>query len=271
MSKATAEVIENPRQVSVVSLKSGAKAVGIVPQTFEECYRLAKMFSVAGPDAYRNKPDECCVAIMQGLELGLSPIAALQSIAVINGRPCLWGDGALGVVRGSGLVESFDETDDGETATCTIKRRGEPTAIIRKFSMADAKRANLTGKRGPWQDYPQRMRQMRARSWAMRDGFADVLKGINVAEEVQDIPAQPMRDITPAPAIAPSLPPTGCITEEQVKQIQSLIVDAGADIKRFCAYMAKTCKCTIEKIEDIPAGKFQDAVDALEAKRKAQK
>jgi hypothetical protein len=264
-----AEVIETKRQV--VPLRSGAKPLGIVPETFEECYRLAKMFAAAGPDSYRNKPDECCVAIMQGLELGLSPIAALQSIAVINGRPCLWGDGALGVVRGSGLVESFDETDDGETATCTIKRRGEPTPVVRKFSMADAKRAGLSNKKGPWQDYPQRMRQMRARSWALRDGFADVLKGISVAEEVQDIPAQPMRDITPAQSISSAPSTGGCISEQQVEQIQSLIVDAGADIRRFMAYLTKTFKCSVEKLSDIPADKFQATVDALEAKRKAQK
>ena len=52
----------------------------------------------------------------------------------------------------------------------------------------DAKRAGLLGKKGPWTEYPQRMLQMRARSWALRDGFADVLKGLSVREEAQDIP-----------------------------------------------------------------------------------
>ena len=186
-----------PAVPAVMAMKAGAKALAIVPQTFEECYRLAKMLAISGmvPDSYKDKPEACCVAVMQGLEMGLSPIAAVNSIAVINGRPSVWGDGALAVVRASGLVESFKETDDGETATCAIKRRDEAEPIVRTFSMRDAATAGLAGKAGPWKSYPQRMRQMRARSWALRDGFADVLKGLHIAEEAQDIP---MRDITPS-------------------------------------------------------------------------
>lgn len=202
------------------AMKAGAKAIAIVPQTFEECYRMAQLLSTSHmvPECFREKPDDCCVAIMQGLEVGLSPIAALNSIAVINGRPTIWGDGALAVVRASGLAEHVTETDDGETATCMVRRKGEDEPIVRTFSQADAKKAGLAGKKGPWQDYPQRMRQMRARSWALRDGFADVLKGLHIAEEAQDIP---MRDITPdkpralqipdipdEPAKEPDTPPT---------------------------------------------------------------
>jgi hypothetical protein len=131
---------------------------------------------------------------MQGLEVGLAPMAALQSIAVINGRPALWGDGALAVVRASGLMESIKEWTEDTTAYCEARRKGEPEPIRRSFSDADAKAAGLTNKKGPWQDYRPRMRQMRARSWVLRDGFADVLKGLHIAEEAQDIP---MRDITP--------------------------------------------------------------------------
>ena len=46
------------------------------------------------------------IAIMHGLEVGLSPLSALQRIAVINGRPTIWGDGALALVKASGLCEA---------------------------------------------------------------------------------------------------------------------------------------------------------------------
>src|SRR3546814_6556422 len=111
---------------------------------------------------------------------------ALQSIAVIGNNPAIWGDGALALVQGSGLLVDMEETDDGNTATCRLVRKGRGTPIIRTFSMDDAKKAGLAGKQGPWSQYPQRMRQMRARAWSMRDGFADVLKGIGIAEEVRD-------------------------------------------------------------------------------------
>lgn len=182
------------------ALVAGGAARGIIPQTFEDAYRLARVFSATKmvPKDYQDKPEDCCVAILQGLELGLSPIAALQSIAVINGRPCLWGDGMIAVVRASGLMEWIKETDDGSVATCTVKRRGEPEPVTRTFSQEDAKRAGLAGKSGPWTQYPQRMRPARARSWALRDVFADVLKGIQSAEEQNDV--HDMKDVTPVAA-----------------------------------------------------------------------
>jgi hypothetical protein len=130
------------------------------------------------------------VAIQMGMELGLSPMVSLRTIAVINGRPCLWGDGAMGLVSGSGQLESIHETASGEgenyTATCTVKRKGRPEASA-SFSVADAKRANLWGKAGPWQQYPKRMLQMRARGFALRDVFADVLQGLMTSDEAADI------------------------------------------------------------------------------------
>ena len=48
----------------------------------------------------------------------------------------------------------------------------------------------MFGKQGPWQQYPKRMRQMRARAFALRDVFPDVLRGLPVAEEIMDAPAE---------------------------------------------------------------------------------
>ena len=64
--------------------------------------------------------------------------------------------------------------------------------MVREFSMQDAKQAGLTGKQGPWSQYPRRMLQMRARAFALRDVFADVLRGVHVAEEAQDISERDM-------------------------------------------------------------------------------
>jgi len=119
--------------------------------------------------------------------MGIHPMQALQNIAVINSRPSLWGDAALALVRASPLCESVSEKREGDTAICTVKRRGEPEQT-RTFSINDAKRAGLWNKKGPWQEYPARMLQMRARSFALRDVFPDVLCGMNLAEEVQDMP-----------------------------------------------------------------------------------
>lgn len=172
----------------------------LVPQTLDEAMRVSSVLadSTFVPKDYQGRPGNVLVAMQMGAELGLPPMQALQNVAVINGRPAIWGDALLGIVKSSGLLEYIREEDDGQTATCTVKRKGDAEPVVQSFSMEEAKRAGLAGKSGPWQQYPKRMRQMRARSFALRDAFADVLKGLHLAEEAQDMPEEP-RDITPPP------------------------------------------------------------------------
>lgn len=178
-------VAERPARVPV---KAGGKLAAMIPTDVDQAYRMAQALARSSmtPKSYNNDPDRIFVGIIAGAEVGLAPFQALQSIAVIGNNPAIWGDGALALVQGSGLLVDMEETDDGNAATCRLVRKGRETPIVRSFSMDDAKKAGLQGKQGPWTQYPQRMRQMRARAWAMRDGFADVLKGIGIAEEVKD-------------------------------------------------------------------------------------
>lgn len=161
------------------------------PQTFEQAMKFSHMLADSDlvPKDFRGKPGNCLIAMQWGSELGLKPLQALSNIAVVNGRAALWGDAVIALVRSSPLCEYVQESDDGHTATCRAKRRGEPEHVV-TFSMDDAKAAGLAGKQGPWSQYPRRMRQMRARAFALRDAFPDVLRGMPVAEEVMDIPAE---------------------------------------------------------------------------------
>jgi hypothetical protein len=182
------------RAPAKVPVAAGAKLAAFIPQTLEEAWRLAGALAASGmtPKSYGTDQNKIMVGMMAGAEVGLTPMASLQSIAVIGNNPALWGDGALGLIQASGLLDDMDETDDGNTATCMMKRKGRATPITKTFSMEDAKKAGLAGKAGPWTQYPARMRQMRARAFAMRDGFADVLRGLHIAEEARDY--APMMD-----------------------------------------------------------------------------
>lgn len=178
----------------------------LAPRNLAEAMEYAKLIADTDmvPKDFRGKPGNVLVAIQMGAEIGLPPTQALQNIAVINGRPSLWGDAVLALVTASPECVDIIESDDGHTATCTIKRRNK-TDVVRTFSMDDAQLAGLSGKPGPWTQYPARMRQMRARSFAVRDAFPHLLRGIAVAEEVMDIPREP-RDVTPRPSQPEALP-----------------------------------------------------------------
>lgn len=163
------------------------------PQTMPELFKFAEIAARSNmvPQGFKNKPDDIVLAVQMGHELGLAPMQALQNIAVINGRPSVWGDALIGMCRASPLCEDIVETIEGDgmtmVATCIAKRRGS-SPVTSVFSMADAKAAGLAGKAGPWTQYPKRMMQQRARGFALRDAFPDILRGLITAEEAEDTP-----------------------------------------------------------------------------------
>lgn len=205
---ATIEPDSAPRLPSLIS---GGAVRAIVPQDFEGAWRIASAVCKAGmAPRGLDAPEKAMVAILHGLEVGLTPMNALQSIAVINSRPTLWGDGALGLVQASGRMSSHKEWLEGEgdkrKAICVVVRKGDPEPKTGEFSVADAKTAGLWKKAGPWTQYSDRMLKMRARAFALRDGFSDVLRGLGIAEEVQDTPIREIvREEPPAPPPAPQI------------------------------------------------------------------
>lgn len=177
-----------------------ASGTGIQISNLNDLWRFAQYVALSGfAPKDMQKPESIMIAIEMGLEVGLKPMQSIQNIAVINGRPSIWGDAAKALVEASGLCESFDEWFDGDgenlTAVCEVKRRGRTRPVKWTFSVADAKVAGLWQKRGssgaptPWVAFPRRMLQMRARGFAMRDAFPDVLKGLCLLrEEAKDMP-----------------------------------------------------------------------------------
>jgi len=183
-------------------IASGGRVAAIVPQTYEDVWRLAGAIAASkmAPKAYKVDPraeaspfsqEKITVGIMHGMEVGFTPMASLQSIAVINGMPSIWGDGMLALVKSSGLLEEIREWIEGDgtglVAHCWVLRRGQKNPTEQTFSMAEAAKAGLMSKEGPWKTYTRRMLQMRARSWALRDEFPDVLRGLVSAEEAIDM------------------------------------------------------------------------------------
>lgn len=167
----------------------------LAPQNIEEALKFADYLakSTIVPKDFANNPGNILVAIQWGMELGLQPMQAMQNIAVINGRPSLWGDAVLALVLShpscEDVIEYYEGEGDNRQAVCIAKRRGREDKKS-TFSVNDAKLAGLLNKQGPWTQYRERMMKMRARSFCLRDQFADVLKGMPVAEEVQDIPTE---------------------------------------------------------------------------------
>lgn len=171
-------------------------------QKFEIAKRIAHTLaqSTLVPESYFGRANDCFVAINMGAELGLEPFQAIQSIAVIDNKPCLYGDGLIGVVRSSPLCLWIEESGDDKSATCKTQRKGDPNPITATYTMDDAVRAGINNKPN-WKKHPKRMLQMRARAYCLRDAYPDLLKGLGVVEERID------HETTPPPIIEYDLPP----------------------------------------------------------------
>lgn len=187
------------RIVEATEQRIAARPNPMALDTFEAIEAFAERAARTNmvPKDYIGKPDNIILAVMQGRELGLPPIQALQSIAMVNGRPSVWGDAVPGLCYSRGLVEDHQERFEGEegtdgyTAICVVKRKGIASPKVATFSQADAKKAGLYNQNVHGK-YPRRMMQWRARHGAFHDAFPDVLRGIGTREiEAEESVATP--------------------------------------------------------------------------------
>ena len=143
------------------------------------------------PKSFRGKPQDLFIAWAMGYQVGLTPEQSMQCIAVINGKPAMWGDDMLALCMAhkefDDIIEQPIQNKDGAITgyTCEVKRKGKAPKV-NIFTLDMAKRAGLLGKGGVWTQYPERMLKLRARGFSLRDAFPDALKGIKPREEVED-------------------------------------------------------------------------------------
>ena len=199
-----------PAAAPKTQVTAQSSIMALTPRNLDEAWKMADAFYVAGmvPKSLEGKGEKetkakVMLAICKGAEVGFGPVTAVSTIMVINSKACLYGDGATSLVQNSGLVEwikteitSKDDSGkwgEGYKVTVTLKRKDQSQPYARSFSYEDAKRSRLTGKAGPWTDYPERQCYWRAASWAYRDGASDALMGLAVVEEVRDYMTEAQR------------------------------------------------------------------------------
>lgn len=237
----------------------------MIIKTLDDAYKVSEIIAKSSfcPKQFMGKAGDVLVAIQMGAEVGLKPMQALQNIAVINGRPSLWGDAMLAVCRQSSQFEYITERFDAESNsyTCKIKRRNEPE-FITTFSKEDAEKAGLWGKQGPWIQYPKRMLQMRARGFALRDAFPDLLRGMITVEEARDydLPSTDYSHINNAPIASVDPMP---ITAQQFAEIKEKIKATDSNEAKICEMLK------IEKLEVMDIKQY-DTVNVMLDKKIAR-
>lgn len=170
---------------------------------FSELLRVSNMLVKSGilPKHY-DTPEKVTTAILMVKELGLKPINALKSLAVINGVPTLHTDLPLAMVRNSGTLEMINEflidkdykkicfenknlEAEVFAAICEVQRKGFEKKTSHYTKMNRDKNPN--SKNAVWSANNEIMMKRKARAIALKDEFGDVLGGLKIAEYDYDV------------------------------------------------------------------------------------
>jgi hypothetical protein len=225
---------DEKQSTAVMRRTAGDIAVGergVRLATFDDAFRFAKVVVTSGlaPKGI-DTPEKALIAIQAGAELGFSPMRALAAVTVINGRAGLMGEAALAKIRDSGIcskppVVKVDGEGDARRGFVRFQRRDMDEAVEVSFSVAEAKKAKLWTKGGPWTEYPDDMLGWRAVARMGKLYFSDVLLGLTIAEELQDYPV----DATPKSYAPPAEPDPLLATAQPAEVIESEIVGSSGD------------------------------------------
>lgn len=181
-----------PPNLSLSGVQTAPAWLAAIGGDLDAAMSVARMLANSGlvPQAYAGKPEAIMIASAMGGRLGLDTFSSLSAIAVINGRPTIWGDAMLAIcqARLDWAGQSVKDTGEGfEVTARRVLRSGSIDEYTGRFSVANARTAGLWGKAGPWTQYPQRMLEVRARAFALRGLFADALSGFACREEMEDV------------------------------------------------------------------------------------
>jgi hypothetical protein len=188
-------------------------AMAFRPRTWQEMADFAQLVCKTDfvPDAFRGNPGAVLAAWQTGNEVGLPPMTSLRFIAVINGRPRIWGNAYWALIKNHPLCEWTKELPEHEAlekgyGECTVKRKGDPEPVTARFTVAMAEKSGVWGGKGrtqegkeqsPWFKRPGRMLQWMARNLAGNDAVPEATLGVEIAELAEEEP----RDVTPATAL----------------------------------------------------------------------
>lgn len=172
----------------------------MVPKTAEEQFRIAAMLYKAGVVPKNHKSPSETMAIMQfGASLGMTMFETMRGVAMVNGSPSLHTDAPLNLVLRSKTVkrkvEYFFDKDGNELdetkansnniygAYCEMERKGIDGACKGVYTIDEAKAAGLMkNPEKPWNKHRKVMLKRRARSFVLKDLWADILGGQPIAE-----------------------------------------------------------------------------------------
>jgi len=163
--------------------------------SFDHAQRVAKMLSMSDltPPQFKNNIQNCLIALELSSRLGCSPLATMQNLNIIHGRPSWSSQFIIACLNSCGKFSPlrFEMSGQGDDLACravatdlnTGERVEGPT-----ISIGMAKKEGWFQKPGTkWQTLPELMLHYRAASFFGRLYAPEILMGMQTSDELQDI------------------------------------------------------------------------------------
>lgn len=177
------------KEVTSSDIKLGPK--GLQVENMAQLATMLKLVIHSGlaPTGCKSLSD-AIIRTQHGMSVGLDPMRALQSVYVVNGRPCLWGAAVPGIILSSGKCKLWkvEVLREGENmlARVTTERSDVAGENVFEFSMKDAILAGLPNKNATWKAYPKDHLRHKAVARAATSLYGDLMSGLAVVEDMQD-------------------------------------------------------------------------------------
>jgi hypothetical protein len=170
----------------------------LTPDEFNRLQFLSEMYAQSSFNNSKTpkKKGDYFLIMMKGIEVGLTPMAAVENIDIINGEPVIDGKGILGLIYASNVVEKFEIDATKERCIITAKRIGHAEQIIsftkedaqnfKTFEWKDGKKVESSLWDKPtWKAQPEVMLMWRCVTKTGRRMFSDVISNLYTKDEME--------------------------------------------------------------------------------------
>lgn len=163
-------------------------------EKFNQMVRVAQMLSRSSlvPQNYQGKAEDCLIAFEMANRTNMNPIAVMQNLYVVKGKPAWSGQACMALINASGRFKDVRHVyfgkEGGDDRGCYVEAirvdSGEVVCGV-KVSVSMAKSEGWTSN-PKWRNMPELMLAYRASAFFARVYCPDMLMGCQTVDEVED-------------------------------------------------------------------------------------
>lgn len=193
---------ENKKELTITQSET-TLSVFSGEENFKNAMQMATQLAKSDmiPTIYKNKPENCIIALELSNRLKLSPFLVMQNMYIVQGKPSWSSSFIISCINGSGRFAGplKFEMDAGRTkcrAYATEKISGEKL-VGPLITMEMAQAEGWLGKNGSkWKTMPELMLRYRAAAFFGRLYCPEIINGMLTDDEAQDIRPLEDNDVT---------------------------------------------------------------------------